>query len=151
MLVVIDDKFFEIIGKPEAWHINEDYTPSTSNGLRPTNSALKVRDLFDQVTDRYKPLPEFKHRLPFFADIQIPLLDGYLQRISSATDAFETLSYGLMRAVPGTLTGADSGSARLTNGLNGLQRLVRAYVSASWMASTCEEWSEDIVSLTRTL
>lgn len=142
---VIDDKFFEIFSSPEAWHINEDYSPPTTNAIRPTNSALRVRDLFEQVTDRYRPLPSFEHRLPFFADIQIPLLDGYMQRISSATDAFETLSFGLMRAVPGNLAGMEGTSARLTNGLNGLQRLIRALVSASWMESTSKEWSEDLV------
>jgi hypothetical protein len=145
-MTVVEDKFFEIISSAEAWHIAEDYTPSTSNGVRPTNSALRVRDLFDQVTDRYRPLPSFSHRLPFLADIQLNLLDSYLQRISSATDAFETLSFGLMRAVPGTLAGVEGNSARLTNGLNGLQRLVRAFVSATWMEGVCREWSEDIVS-----
>lgn len=147
-MAVIDEKFFEIISSPEAWHINEDYSPPTANALRPTNSALKVRDLFEQVTDRYRALPTFEHRLPFFADIQIPLIDGYIQRISSATDAFETLSFGLMRAVPGNLAGMEASSARLTHGLNGLQRLIRALVSASWTETVLKEWSEDLVSRT---
>ena len=153
---VIDDKYFEIISAADAWHINEDYASTASsssasadNVLRPTNSALRIRDLFDQVTDRYRSLPSFSHRLPFLIDIQLPLLDSYLQRISSATDAFETLSFGLIRAVPGSLAGGEggAGSARLTNGINGLQRLVRARVSASWMEATCKEWGEDVFFL----
>lgn len=142
---VTENKFFEIISAAEAWHINEDYSPPTVNGVKPTNSAIKVRDLFEQVTDRYRPLPGFEHRLLFFIDIQIPLLEGYPSRISSATDAFETLSFGLMRAVPGTLAGVEGSSIRLTNGLNGLQRLVRAFVSATWMETIIKEWSEDMV------
>lgn len=110
---------------------------------------MRIRDLFDQVTDRYRSLPSFSHRLPFLIEIQLPLLESYLQRISSATDAFETLSFGLIRAVPGSLAGGDggSGSAKLTNGINGLQRLVRARVSAAWMQTTCKEWSEDLFFL----
>lgn len=46
---VVDDKYFEIIGSDDAWQINEDYAES---GLRPTNSAMRTRDLFDQVTGR---------------------------------------------------------------------------------------------------
>ena len=42
-----EDKYYEIIGSPDAWQFNEDYTDS---GLKPTNSALRVRDLVDQVT-----------------------------------------------------------------------------------------------------
>ncbi|CAD6569915.1 MAG: hypothetical protein CYPHOPRED_003651 [Cyphobasidiales sp. Tagirdzhanova-0007] len=145
----VDDKYFEIISSAEAFHINEDYAPSTSSVLRPTNSALRIRDLFDQVTDRYRPLPDFSLQLPFLVDVQLPLFEAYLQRISSATDAFETLSFGLMRAVPGSLAGGDSGSggSSLTNGLNGLQRLIRAAISAWWMESVLKEWSEDVFFL----
>lgn len=143
---VIDDKYYEVISSTDAWHINEDYAAANSGVLRPTNSALRIRDLFDQVTDRYRPLPSFLYRLPFLTDIQLPLLESYLQRISSATDAFENLSFGLMRAVPGSLTGDNSAKTRLTNGVNGLQRLIRAGVSATWMGSICKEWSEDVVS-----
>ena len=148
-IVVVDDKYFEIISSAEAFHINEDYAPSTSSVLRPTNSALRIRDLFDQVTDRYRPLPDFSLQLPFLVDVQLPLFEAYLQRISSATDAFETLSFGLMRAVPGSLAGGDSGSggSSLTNGLNGLQRLIRAAISAWWMESVLKEWSEDVFFL----
>ena len=54
------------------------------------------------------------------------------------------MSYGLMRAVPGTLAGADAGqNARLTHGVAGLQRLVRAGVSAWHLAHQCRTWGED--------
>lgn len=81
------------------------------------------------------------------------MLESYLQRISSATDAFETLSFGLMRAVPGSLTGGSGGGetgvngARLTNGINGLQRLIRAGISSMWIESACKEWAEDVFFL----
>jgi len=138
---VVDDKFFEAISAPEAWQVVEDYADAKSGILRPTNSALRVRDLVDQVADRFRPLPSAAHRLRFHRTVQLPLLEAYRARISSALDAFDTLTSGLIRAVPGAMTG----DGRLTAGVSGLQRLVRAGVSARWIAGVCEGWSEDLV------
>lgn len=157
MLIDCEDKYYEIIGASDAWLVNEDYSEGS---LKPTNSALRIRDLFDQVTgelsilffciqsdfsnlDRYRPLPDFSYRLAFLLGIQVPLLEAYHLRISSAIDAIETLSIGIMRAVPGAL--GDSASSRLTAGVPGLQRLLRALVSAKWMSSTCRTWEDDVV------
>jgi hypothetical protein len=48
-----EDKFYEIISAPDAWQLNKDYAESS---LRPTNSALRVRDLFEQVTSMSRSL-----------------------------------------------------------------------------------------------
>ncbi|GAA96748.1 uncharacterized protein L969DRAFT_97097 [Mixia osmundae IAM 14324] len=133
-----DDKFFEIISASDAWQLNEDYAES---GLRPTHSALRIRDLFEQITDRYRPLPAFRHRLPFLTRIQLPLLDSYHGRIASSVDAFESLTFGLISSVPGSLGEGPGG--RLTAGVSGLQRLLRAGISARWMQKTCRSWGED--------
>ena len=53
-----------------------------------------------------------------------------------------------MRAVPGAL-GSDVGrlgdSRRLTSGVEGIQRLCKALVSAKYMAAAMEAWGEDLV------
>jgi RAD50-interacting protein 1 len=105
----------------------------------PTNGRRCV------VADRYRPLPSFSHRLPFLVDIQLPLLEAYHSRITSAVDAFETLSHGFVRAVavPGTL--GESSGGPLTTGVTGLQRLVRASVSSRWIEGVCRGWGEDVV------
>lgn len=81
--------------------------------------------------------------------VQLPLLESYHSRISSSLDAFETLSSALMRAVPGAL-GAGEGRGgdthRLTAGVEGVQRLCKAFVSAQYIASAMEAWGEDLVS-----
>lgn len=59
-------------------------------------------------------------------------------------DAIETLSVGIMRAVPGAL--GEGAGARLTSGVGGVQRLVKAALSARWLGQQCKSWSEDIVS-----
>lgn len=55
-----------------------------------------------------------------------------------------------MRAVPGALVGQASfgvDRARLTSGVEGLGRLFKALVSASWIKEALESWGEDLVSL----
>ena len=53
-----------------------------------------------------------------------------------------------MRAVPGALgtdVGRLSDSRRLTSGVEGVQRLCKALVSAKYVAAAMEAWGEDLV------
>lgn len=76
----------------------------------------------------------------------MPLIEAYHLRISSAVDAFETLNTGMLSAVPGALSG-DAASGKLTAGVNGVQRLVRAGISARWFSNVCRAWGDEVVSL----
>ncbi len=100
------------------------------------------------LTDRYSPLPQFVQRTRFMITVQLPLLESYHSRISASLDAFETLSSAFMRAVPGSL-GTDTGRTRdsksLTTGVEGVQRLCKALVSAKYTAAAMEYWGEDLV------
>lgn len=108
--------------------------------------------------DRYSPLPHFTHRTRFLISAQLPLLESYHSRISSSLDAFETLSSAFVRAVPGALGvniggGGAEGSVRvdtgrLTAGVEGVQRLCKALVSARFVEGAMESWGEELVSLT---
>ena len=54
-----------------------------------------------------------------------------------------------MRAVPGALGSGDGrggDSRRLTAGVEGVQRLCKALVSAKYVAKAMEVWGEDLVS-----
>jgi hypothetical protein len=90
------------------------------------------------LADRYRPLP-LRHTLPFLLTLHLPLLQSYAARITSALDAFESLSFGLLPGALGQTTAA-------TAGVGGAVRLVRAGVSARWMGEKCAEWGEDAVS-----
>ncbi|GAA5982642.1 hypothetical protein JCM5350_002133 [Sporobolomyces pararoseus] len=137
-----DTKYFQAIGSSEAWQIlsREDYDVSLSpSGTRPTHSALRVKELSEQLSQRYKPLP-LKHTLPFLLLLHLPMLQSYAQRITSSLDAFENLSLGSI--LPGALmVGVQTNAA--TQGVGGVSRLVRAGVSARWMSEKCEEWGEE--------
>ncbi|KAJ9099250.1 hypothetical protein QFC21_004131 [Naganishia friedmannii] len=161
-----DDQFNEIISSDEAWMIVPlDSTASGMNGVdeqneaaaaeaeyRPTMGARKVKALIEQVADRYTSLPTLKHRYPFLATIQIPLLKSYHGRIAGSLDAFETLSSAFIRAVPGALSAHASGGsandpARMTRGVGGLQRLAKAWISAAWVRDAIIGWQDEILYL----
>lgn len=78
---------------------------------------------------------------------------SYHSRISASLDAFETFSSAFVRAVPGALSGNTRGGihvdqSRLTGGVEGLGRLIKAVLSAGWVLQAMREWSDDIVSYT---
>ena len=110
-------------------------------------SCIVATRLMLQVADRYSPLPEYSQRTRFLIVVQLPLLESYHGRISSSLDAFETLSSSLMRAVPGALGSGDGrgDSRKLTAGVEGVQRLCKALVSAKYLAGAMEMWGEDLV------
>ena len=108
------------------------------------------------IADRYSPLPHFTQRTRFLITVQLPLLEHYHGRISSSLDAFETFSSAFVRAVPGglgvSLGGKEEGGVKvdtrtLTSGVEGVQRLCKALLSAKYIEVTMEGWGEDLVSL----
>jgi RAD50-interacting protein 1 len=148
-LAVAEEQYNEIIHAQDAWHVSDDGGfDERHRDLRPTNSARRIKALFDQVSDRYRAVPHFHHRARFLIAIQIPILEQYHSRISGSLDAFEALSSTLMRAVPGALAGQaghPSDRKRLIDGVEGLQRLLKAFVSARWITMAMQSWGEMLV------
>lgn len=78
--------------------------------------------------------------------MQLPILELYHSRISASLDAFESLSTSFVRVVPGALVhqvGHGKDDRNPINGIDGLDKLVRATVSASYVAMMLEKWNED--------
>jgi hypothetical protein len=153
-MTVTEERYDEITSANNAWTISDIADGSgddTDSDTRTTNSARQIKALVEQVTDRYSPLPSVNHRFPFLSDIQMPLLSAYLKRITASIEAFETLSSSFMRAVPGALAGATHSGVHMdqsktTGGVNGLQRLVKALLSAVGIAEAMTKWGDEIVS-----
>ncbi|CAE6432985.1 unnamed protein product [Rhizoctonia solani] len=146
-----EHQYNEIIISPDAFAFshdgNEEYQQTD---IRPTNSARRIKALLEQVTERYQPLPHYNQRARFLITVQVPILEAYYGRISSSLDAFETLSSSFVRAVPGALAGqvgAGVDTRKLTSGHEGLQRLLKAYASASSIKGAMQEWGDSIFFL----
>ncbi|WVQ70105.1 uncharacterized protein L199_008330 [Kwoniella botswanensis] len=147
-----DTQLNEIISSTEAWTISDEVNEEgegESSGVKPTVSARQVKALIEQITDRYAPLPDLTYKLPFLLSVQLPILQAYQTRISGSLDAFETLSSAFVRAVPGALAGnTRSGvhidQAKLTSGKNGLQRLMKAWLSGQWIQEGMTKWGDEL-------
>ncbi|KAG8956967.1 hypothetical protein FRC00_004656 [Tulasnella sp. 408] len=152
-----DNQYNEIISSPDAWQISDDGDGGDSGaqlsadyGSRATTSARRFKALMERVTERYQPLPHLVHKSHFLFDIQLPLLEAYLSRITGSLDAYERLSSSFVRAVPGALAGQVGhgvDTKRLTSGVEGLTRVVKALVSARWIKAAMEAWGEDLAFL----
>ncbi|SPO24350.1 uncharacterized protein UTRI_03618 [Ustilago trichophora] len=162
-------RFEEIMNSPDAWAIGSsdsladddeqvfysslsDHAPSAEEegGQRTTKSARSTIEILDSVSERYRPLPSLSQRLSFLAIVQLPILRSYAQRLTRSLDAFESLSSAFARAMPGEIVpGAGSASlvsggadSDMVKGLRGLGRLVKALLSAQYVCSELERWSE---------
>ncbi|KAF8640664.1 hypothetical protein AX17_000321 [Amanita inopinata Kibby_2008] len=152
-----EDQYQTIISSPDAWTIvdDSDEDPSAQD-FKPTTSARRIKALIEQITDRYAPLPHCTQRVRFLVTIQLPILNLYYGRISSSLDAYETLSSAFVRAVPGALsvnfgakteTGGNIDTHRLTGGVEGVQRLCKAFLAATFVEAALEGWGEDLFFL----
>ncbi|KAF9015481.1 TIP-1 family-domain-containing protein [Cyathus striatus] len=150
----VEDQYNDIINASDAWMVADDEADSESRfqSLKTTNSARRIKTLIEQITDRYSPLPHATQKVRFLNGIQLPLLSSYHTRISSSLDAFETLSSAFIRAVPGSLSigfgnnheGAvhvDTG--KLTSGVEGVQRLCKALLSAAFLSQSMKGWADE--------
>ncbi|KAF9458336.1 TIP-1 family-domain-containing protein [Collybia nuda] len=153
-----ENQYHEIISATDAWLIADDEDNHDLPGVsvKSTNSARRIKALIEQVTDRYLPLPNFNQKARFLLSIQLPLLENYYERVVSSLDAFETLSSTFVRAVPGalnvSLSGKDEGSVhvdtkQLTSGVEGVQRLCKALLSARFIEASMKSWGEEIIFL----
>lgn len=104
---------------------------------------MRVNDLLETVTDRYRPLPSFSQKLKFLVDIQLAIFDRYHERLASALEAFLAMTSSLARMAQG-ISKEDAAQLR---GLGGVERLTRVYVSAEYLERKMRDWSDDVFFL----
>ncbi|KAG6891065.1 hypothetical protein C0995_014154 [Termitomyces sp. Mi166 len=148
-----EEQYHEIISASDAWLIaGAEQEQDVPGDLKATHSARRICSLIEQVTDRYSPLPQSMQRVSFLISVQLPLLNSYHGRIAASLDAFETLSSAFVRAVPGALSvslGKEEGRVHvdnrgLTSGVEGVQRLCKALLSATYVERTMRSWTEEL-------
>ena len=120
-----------------------DYDSVDPGTTKPTKAAIRVNDLLETITDRYRPLMSFSQKLRFLIDIQIAIFDKFHDRLHSSLEAYLTLNSALARAVQGV---SKEEQAQL-EGLGGLDRLCRVYGSADYLEKKMRDWSDDVFFL----
>ncbi|KAF2175042.1 hypothetical protein K469DRAFT_703365 [Zopfia rhizophila CBS 207.26] len=116
-----------------------DYESVDPKATKPTKGAIRVNDLLETITDRYRPLKSFSQKLRFVIDIQIAIFDKLHERLQSNLEAYLTMTTSFGRAVGGV---TKEEQERL-QGVEGLERLCKTYGSADYLEKAMRNWSDD--------
>ncbi|EKG17030.1 RINT-1/TIP-1 domain-containing protein [Macrophomina phaseolina MS6] len=120
-----------------------DYDSVDPGATKPTKAAIRVNDLLETITDRYRPLSSFSQKLSFLIDVQISIFDRFHERLHSSLEAYLTMTSSVGRAVQGI---SREEQANL-QGVAGLDRLCRVFGSADYLERAMRDWSDDVFFL----
>ncbi|KAF1973558.1 RINT-1 family protein-like protein [Bimuria novae-zelandiae CBS 107.79] len=120
-----------------------DYESVDPKATKPTKGAIRVNDLLETITDRYRPLTSFSQKLRFLIDIQITIFDKLEERLRGNLEAYLTLTTSLGRAMGGV---SKEEQDKLL-GVEGLERLCKTYGSADYLERAMRDWSDDVFFL----
>ncbi|KAI9785874.1 MAG: hypothetical protein M1816_008201 [Peltula sp. TS41687] len=134
-------RYQSIVDAKDAGEI--DYDSVEPAATKPTKAAIRVNDLLETITERYRPLISFSQKLRFLIDIQIAIFDKFHSRLHSGLEAYLAATSTVVRAVQGTAR-EDKASVE---GIKGLERLCRIYGSADYLEKALETWSDDVFFL----
>lgn len=131
-------RYIAIIDSAEAGELDYDSVPA--DATKPTKAAIRVNDLLETITDRYRPLSSFSQKLDFLIKIQIEIFDQFHQRLHSSLEAFLTMTSSIARTVHGV---SREDQAEL-QGVKGVDRLCRVFGSADYLERAMRDWSDDV-------
>ncbi|GAB7365850.1 hypothetical protein MBLNU230_g7181t1 [Neophaeotheca triangularis] len=117
-----------------------DYDSVSSTATKPSKATIRVNDLMETITDRYKPLSSFSQKLRFLIDIQISIFDQFHSRLHSSLEAYMAKTAPIARTLS-TVTKEEQEALR---GVKGLDYLCRVFGSADYLERAMRDWSDDI-------
>ncbi|KAF5846985.1 hypothetical protein GGP41_003280 [Bipolaris sorokiniana] len=120
-----------------------DYESVDPKATKPTKGAIRVNDLLETITDRYRPLTSFSQKLTFLIDIQIAIFDKLHERLQSNLEAYLTMTTSLSRA----MGGITKEEQEKLLGVEGLERLCKTFGSADYLERAMRDWSDDVFFL----
>ncbi|KAI4204276.1 MAG: hypothetical protein LQ350_001256 [Teloschistes chrysophthalmus] len=148
------DRWFEVEKTFALSRYHSIITPSTSfeidydsvepTATKPTNAAIRVNDLLETITDRYRPLPSFGQKMKFLILIQLEIFDAFHSVLATSLESYLSLTSPIARTVHGT---NKTHSVADVEGLAGVERLARVYGSAEYLEKKMRDWSDDVFFL----
>lgn len=120
-----------------------DYDSVSYEATKPTKAAIRVNDLLETITDRYRTLASFSQKLRFLMDIQIAIFDQYLERLRSSLEAYVTMTSAIGRR----MQGVSKEDQTELHGVKGLDHLCRVFGSAEYLERAMQDWSDDVFFL----
>lgn len=134
-------RYRAIIDAPESGEL--DYDSVSADATKPTKSAIRVNDLLETITDRYRPLSSFSQKLRFLIDIQISIFDEFHRRLHGSLEAYMTRTSAIAR----TVHGVSREEQTELQGVKGLDHLCRVFGSAEYLERAMRDWSDDVFFL----
>jgi RAD50-interacting protein 1 len=134
-------RYQSIVDSPESHEL--DYDSVASDATKPTKAAIRVNDLVDTITERYRTLSSFSQKLRFLIDIQIAIFDKFFERLRAGHEAFVVSSSAIGRRMQGV---SKEGQTEL-QGVKGLDHLCRVFGSADYLEHAMRDWSDDVFFL----
>lgn len=134
-------RYDEIMQSPDNGLI--DYDSNESKKTKTTFGATKVTDLLKTITIQYKDLGRVSHRVRFFLNTQISVLDRYQIRLADSLEAYISLTSTVGR----TLKGYTKEQQQSVEGMAGIVSLCKVFGSADHIISTLESLGNDSVSV----
>ena len=134
-------RYKNIVEAPESFEI--DFDSLDAKATKPTHAAIRVHDLLETITDRYRPLTSFSQKVQFLIDIQIEIFDLFHTRLRDSLSAYQTLTSSIGR----NIQGASRETQAELEGIGGLERLCRIYGSAEYLENKMRDWSDDVFFL----
>lgn len=122
-----------------------DFDSTGPGTTMPTKGAIRVNDLLETVTDRYKSLSSFSQKLKFLIDIQLAIFDDYYQHLRESHQSYQVNSTIAGKLVQNAGRMDDPNTD--VSGLKGLQRLSKIFGSAEYLERKMSDWSDDIFFL----
>ncbi|KAJ9616565.1 hypothetical protein H2200_000284 [Cladophialophora chaetospira] len=127
-------RYSSIRDAPDSNDIDFD---ADSRQTKPTKGAIRVNDLLETITDRYRGLSSFSQKMKFLLEIQLSIFDDYHSHLHGALQAYLVSSHTAGRLLQGQ-TEADA------FGLKGLEALTKVFGSAEFLERKMSDWSDDV-------
>lgn len=131
-------RYRKIRDAPESGNI--DFDGVDSGRTKPTKGAIRVNDLLETITNRYRSLLSFSQKLKFLMEIQLSIFDDYHGHLYGALQAYLVGSHTAGRLIQGQ-------TADDALGMKGLETLVKIFGSSEYLERKMSDWSDDVFFL----
>jgi RAD50-interacting protein 1 len=139
-------RYESIISAPDSRDI--DYESTESGTTKPTKSAIRVNDLLETITDRYRSLSSFSQKLRFLIEIQLEVFDQYHQRLHGSLERYIIDTSTLGKVIQGSSSaGNEARNKSDVHGIYGLESLCKVFGNAEYLERKMSDWSDDIFFL----
>jgi hypothetical protein len=130
-------RYKSIRDAPDSGDIDLDVDHSQT---KPTKGAIRVNDLLETITDRYRGLSSFSQKMKFLLEIQLSIFDDYHNHLHGGLQAYLVASHTAGRLLQGQ-SEADA------FGLKGVESLSKIYGSADFLERKMSDWNDDVFFL----